>query len=76
MSDNVTAGEFERWMRHLDGRFDSVEAAQASADKRVTALEIDYKVDHKVNRRVTAIISAITGAAVSIVAWVVSLIWK
>ena len=67
--EHVTAGEFERWMRHLDSRFDSVEAAQSITNGRVSKLE----VDHRVVKRIAVIISAVTGFIVSFVIWVISL---
>lgn len=72
MEPQVSAREFERWMRHLDGRFDKVETAHAETAKvaevlsdRVTALESNQEQAGKLSARLSAVVSTVVTAVVA-----------
>lgn len=72
MEPQVSAREFERWMRHLDGRFDKVETAHEETAKvamvlseRVTHLEGNQDRAGKLSARLSALVSTVVTAVVA-----------
>ena len=66
--DHVRESEFDRWMQHLDARFDRLEEHHLVIDRRVGALELNQVAAGKLSAKLSAGISATVAGIIAGVA--------
>lgn len=68
----VSSAEFERWMKHLDSRFDKVEEAQAAHEARTQSHETEIAVLKAAQSKSTGKYGAISAAVAGVVGGLIS----
>ena len=71
MSEHITAGEFQRWMSHLDKQNEAIIAQQVEmlveqrkTNGRVTALEANQKDAGKLSAKMSVLVSAVAAGVI------------